>query len=87
MRTLIILVVGLLAVGCITPEQKALRDSVVGEYEFKNDYGDTSKLVFLENVIIEGYVNGKKQKESEAAEVAASSPSSPNSIYTRAGEA
>ena len=34
MKTLIILVVGLLSVGCLTPEQKqkALRDSVVGEY-------------------------------------------------------
>ena len=88
MKTLIVLVVGLLAVGCgmqeqattyekstsrsslkpsteepvkeLTPEQKqkALRDSVVGEYEGKS--GNTSKLVFLENGVLEAYDNGKK---------------------------
>ena len=71
-RTLIVLVVGLLVIGCLTPEQKrpgvfrippeALRDSVVGEYEGKDD-GDTIVVVFLENGIIEGYVNGKKEEE------------------------
>ena len=39
MKALIILVVGLLSVGCLTPEQKqkAFRDSVLGEYEIKKD--------------------------------------------------
>ncbi len=70
-RTLIILIVGLLSVGCETPkqkalmltpeEQKALRDSVVGEYEYKSVDGFTRKLVFLENGVYEWYVNGRKQ--------------------------
>ena len=83
MRTLIILVAGLLAVACekggeitigeppkakrvkdLTPEQKrkALRDSVIGEYERKED-GDTFKNVLLENGILERYTNGKKSDE------------------------
>ena len=55
MKSLIVLVVGLLAVGCCTmnPEQRALRDSVVGEYENKD--GATAKLVFLDNGVFEGY--------------------------------
>ena len=66
MKTLIVLVLGLLAVGCLTPEQKqkALRDSVVGEYERKPN-GDTYKDVYLENGIAEWYVNGKKQVEGK----------------------
>jgi hypothetical protein len=70
MRILMILVVGILSVGCgkkLTPEEKALRDSVVGEYEFKdrrykfkNRDGDTYKYVFLENGDREWYKNGKK---------------------------
>jgi hypothetical protein len=104
-RTLIILIVGLLAVGCgktelteeeklgqadadvsipttntnevdgttvkpvkeLTPElkqQKALRDSVVGEYEFKEDE-NTGKLVLLKNGIGESYINGKKEVEGK----------------------
>jgi len=65
-KSLIVLVVGLLTVGCgPTPEekQKALRDSVVGEYEFK-ERRNTYKLVFLENGIVEGYINGQKDKEN-----------------------
>ena len=60
-RTLIVLVVGLLAIGCLTPEQKqkALRDSVVGEYEHKEG---GHKFVFLENGTAEGYSNGKKRE-------------------------
>ena len=62
----ITLIIGLLVVGCLTAEQKqkALRDSVVGEYEDTKG-GDTAKLVFLENDVAEGYWNGKK-KEGEA---------------------
>ena len=56
-RTLIVLVLGLLSVGCLTPEQK-LRDSVVGEYERKRENGDTLKRVFLENGVSEWYLRG-----------------------------
>jgi len=67
MRTLIVLVLGLLAVGCLTPEQKqkALRDSVVGEYEKKFADGDTRKLVLLDNGIYEYYFFGKKTGEAK----------------------
>ena len=53
MKSLIVLVVGLLAVGCLTPEQKQkrLRDSVVGEYEFKD--GDTYKKILLDDGVYE----------------------------------
>ena len=90
MKSLIVLVVGLLSVGCgktepmgsgneynaelaidqnttkaepvkeLTPEEKkALRDSVVGEYEGKDEDGDTIKVVVLENGIGESYLNGR----------------------------
>ena len=68
MKSLIVLVVGLLAVGCLTPEQKqkTLRDSVVGTYE-RNDDGDgsTVKAVFLDNGIVEGYRDGEKDDEGK----------------------
>jgi hypothetical protein len=60
MRTLIILVVGLLSVGCGNSAEK----KVVGEYEYKED-GDTDKLVFLENGVYKLYLNGKKQDASK----------------------
>ena len=111
MKSLIVLVVGLLAVGCgkpeqpvntyenkkrvgflshrtetkpvkeltptdqnttkaepvteLTPEQKqkALMDSVLGEYEYKNKYGVTYKYVLLENGIVEWGSKGKKEDE------------------------
>jgi len=80
MKSLIVLVVGLLAVGCATvkdiyvqlvggkpntPEQKqkSLRDSVVGEYEFKGGGGNTYKQVYLENGVWEAYGNGGKLAE------------------------
>ena len=62
-KALIILGVGLLTVGCLTPEQKqqkALRDGVVGEYEYTYKNGDTIKWVLLGNGVSEHYVNGKK---------------------------
>ena len=69
MRTLIVLAVGLLAVGCetipvkeLTPEEQNLRDMVVGEYGI-NKVGYTGKSVFLDNGVHEYYVNGKKQGE------------------------
>ena len=80
MKSLIVLVVGLLSAGCekggeitigeppkeepaMNPEQKALRDSVVGEYEHKVDNGVTLKLVFLDNGVHWLYANGKKHEE------------------------
>ena len=67
MKLLIVLVVGLLSVGCLTPEekQKRLRNSVVGEYELKNVNGNTFKYIYLENGIEESYRNGKKLAESK----------------------
>ena len=74
-KTLIVLMVGLLAVGCetLTPEEKALRDSVVGVYErayaLKSDGTVTSgnvyqhRCVFLKNGIVEAYKNGKQVDE------------------------
>ena len=72
-KTLIVLVVGLLAVGCLTPGQKrpgvfrippeALRDSVVGEYEHKYPNEVTLKWVFLANGIVERYINGDKTSQ------------------------
>jgi hypothetical protein len=67
----ITLIIGLLVIGCLTPEQKqwqewgqvkALRDSVVGEYEYKKR---GHKFVFLENGTAEGYVHGNRQKAEE----------------------
>ena len=74
MKSLIVLVVGLLVAGCgeteepvkeelTVEEKKALRDSVVGEYESKYENGDTFKHVYLENGVYEFYSNGKKQVE------------------------
>ena len=66
MKSLIVLVVGLLAVGCLTPEQKqkALRVSVAGEYERK--WKDrTDKLVLLDNGVREWYINGRKENEAK----------------------
>jgi len=59
-KTLIVLIVGILAVGCLTSEQKqkALRDSVVGEYE--QVAKDTHKLFLIENGKAELQVNGEK---------------------------
>ena len=78
MKSLIVLVVGLLAVGCETPmpeekkaleqKQKALRDSVVGEYEHKWK-GDTFKQVLLDTGIVEYYKNRKKQGEFKWSKV------------------
>ena len=68
MKSLMVLVVGILAVGCLTPEQKqqkALRDSVVGEYEHKRSDGTIVKAVILENGVREWYENGENQGESK----------------------
>lgn len=78
MKSLIVLEVGLLAVGCATvkdigvhlgigqsntseQKQKALRDSVVGEYrDAHSDENNTGKIVILANGVCELYVNGEK---------------------------
>ena len=53
----------------LTPEeQKALRDSVVGEYEFKDEDGDTIKL--YEG--IGGYIIGTHQVKDLQAEASGS---------------
>ena len=56
----------MVAAGCLTPEkkqQKALRDSVVGEYEYKDKDGNAFKHVLLENGIGEWYLDGRKEQE------------------------
>ena len=73
MKNLILVVVVLLVVGCLNlspvrvdklvehyKEQKALRDSVVGEYEHKEGE-DIYRLVLLKNSIFKAYINGKKE--------------------------
>ena len=70
MKTLIVLVLGLLAVGCLTPEQKQkrLRDSVVGEYERKlRNVKTLHKYVYLENGIVEIYVNDRYDEDGKWA--------------------
>ena len=64
MKSLIVLVVGLLSVGCLTPEQK-LRDSIVGEYEAGVYPGHVMKFVFLDNGVREWYQNGEKDGEGK----------------------
>ena len=72
--TLIILIVGLLAVGCGQPEgygtllhqqryQKKLEEKVVGSYEKPSPIGMERKLVLLENGKVETYKNGEKRKD------------------------
>ena len=63
----ITLIIGLLVVGCLTPEQKALRGSVVGEYESPiggwtrgNVTYPPAKQVYLENGTVEQSMDGKK---------------------------
>lgn len=60
MKSLIVLVVGLLAIGCGNSKIKKM---VVGEYETKLNDGDTHKLVFLDDGVVESYLNGKKHGE------------------------
>ena len=59
MKVLIPIIIGLLVVGCgkkLTPEeQKALIDSVVGEYESK--VGGNFKYVFLDNGTWEWHID------------------------------
>ena len=54
MKTLIVLVVGMMVVGCVN-----LRDGVVGTYE-RGDGEDTFTLALLNNGGTEAYSNGKK---------------------------
>ena len=43
-----------------------LRDSVIGEYEYK-EYGDTLKLVLQDNGIIEYYFNSIKDNKAKCS--------------------
>ena len=54
-----LLIVGFVSGCATTPTLK----SVVGEYEFKNEYGNTYKYFFLENGIRKWYRNGQKANE------------------------
>ncbi len=67
----IVLIIGLLVVGCGKQEQTdtekpvkelTLREKVVGEYEMKEGE-DTLRIVLLENGVGEEYVNGKKEDD------------------------
>ena len=59
MKTLIVLVLGLIAVGCGNIAKK----KVIGEYEYVD--AQTLKEVFLDNGVSETYRNGKKASESK----------------------
>ena len=66
-KTLIVLMVGLLAVACLTPEQKQqppTMKSVAGTYGWKED-GNTIKLVLLENGVYEYHFKGNKSAEAK----------------------
>ncbi|MDP7011160.1 MAG: hypothetical protein QF685_07260 [Verrucomicrobiota bacterium] len=69
MKHVLLMMAAMLVVGCLTPEQKqkALRDSVVGEYEYMNTVGDIHKGVFLDSGMFEEFENGKKLVESKWA--------------------
>ena len=74
MKNLLILITIMLVGGCgkgketpakeLTAEQKqkALRDSVVGEYELKTGDGETIKYALLDNGVLEYYENGVKSE-------------------------
>ena len=61
MKNIILLIAVLVVGACASvPTVK----SVAGTYEQKKD-GDTARIVFLENGIVEEYANGKKEEEVE----------------------
>ena len=61
MKPLLVLIVGLMAIGCATtPTMK----SVAGTYNATFD-GDTGNLVLLKNGTVESYKNGKKIEEGK----------------------
>ena len=64
-KSLIILVVGLLAIGC----GKTLEEKVIGEYQFIDQDGDNRKAVFLSNWIVMSYFNGEKQEDDYKWEI------------------
>jgi|TARA_B100001971_G_scaffold210412_1_gene235865 hypothetical protein len=71
MRTLIILILGVLAVGCKTIPVRELtgeEKKVVGEYESKYN-GNILKYTFLESGIGGWYLDGKKEQEYKWAMV------------------
>jgi hypothetical protein len=58
----ITLIIGLLVVGCVSPDE-TLRKVVVGTYEFKDEDENTHKQAYLENGVWEWYINGNKWRE------------------------
>ena len=56
MKPLLVLIVGLMVVGCATTATTT--KSMAGTYERKGG-GNTSTIVFLENGIAEDYTNGR----------------------------
>ena len=75
----IILVIGLLVVGCGTPADNTtkptpqmgltLSEKVVGTYEIKEG-GETYRAVFLANGFVEDYENGKKLENKSKWKIA-----------------
>jgi len=63
MRTLIVLVVGLMAVGCGQRNLTLEEQKIVGTYEIKKYGKDMYRIILLDNGIMEEYENGKKDKE------------------------
>ena len=80
-KTLIVLVVGLLAVGCTT-----LRDRVIGTYESKHGT-NVLKVILLENGVIESCQDGEKEEDTKwsivGKEVHAEHPSNSNISVAR----
>ena len=79
----IILLIGLLVVGCTTIPVKELtaeEKKVVGEYQSKYN-GSTLKYVFLENGIGEWFLDGKKEQEYKWAIVNGAIHAEDDDIY------
>ena len=65
MRILALMILGLMVVGCMSPPDRALRDNVIGAYEY--EFFGKGKLVFLKNGDVEAY-SQKHDKESYSKE-------------------
>ena len=70
MKPLLVLIVGLMTVGCVTltpEEHKALRDSVAGIYETKEAINrpKATRIILLKNGVAEYYLNGIQEHELE----------------------
>ena len=63
MKTLIILVLGLIAVGYGQRNLTLEEQKIVGSYEIKKYGKDIYRIILRDNGIMEEYENGKKDKE------------------------